>query len=174
MVGSGGMVVMDESSCMVDVAKYFLTFLQDESCGMCVPCRLGIDRMLEIITDISEGRGTPEQLDLLEELADTVTQTSLCGLGKTAANPVLSTLRYFREEYEAHIDNKECPAGVCKALIEYSIDPEKCNGCGTCKQACIHGAISGEKKEPHVINPELCQKCGICQSECKFEAILVK
>ena len=174
MIGSGGMVVMDESSCMIDVAKYFLTFLQDESCGMCVPCRLGIDRMLEIITDITEGRGTPEQIDLLEELADTVTQTSLCGLGKTAANPVLSTLRYFREEYEVHINRKQCPAGVCKALIEYSIDPEKCNGCGTCKRACIHGAIGGEKKEPHVINPEFCQKCGICRSECKHEAIQVK
>ena len=174
MVGSGGMVVMDESSCMVDVAKYFLTFLQDESCGMCVPCRLGIDRMLEIITDITDGRGTLEQLNLLEELADTVTQTSLCGLGKTAANPVLSTLRYFRDEYEAHINDKKCPAGVCKALIEYSIDPEKCTGCGRCERACIHGAISGEKKEPHVINPELCQKCGICRSECKHEAILVR
>jgi NADH:ubiquinone oxidoreductase subunit F (NADH-binding)/(2Fe-2S) ferredoxin/Pyruvate/2-oxoacid:ferredoxin oxidoreductase delta subunit len=174
MVGSGGMVVMDETSCMVDVAKYFLTFLQDESCGMCVPCRLGIDRMLEIITDITEGRGTPEQIDLLEELADTVTQTSLCGLGKTAANPVLSTLHYFREEYEAHIIDKKCPAGVCKALIEYSIDPEKCNGCGACKRACIHDAISGEKKEVHVIDAALCQKCGICRSECKFEAIQVK
>jgi NADH:ubiquinone oxidoreductase subunit F (NADH-binding)/(2Fe-2S) ferredoxin/NAD-dependent dihydropyrimidine dehydrogenase PreA subunit len=174
MVGSGGMVVMDESSCMVDVAKYFLTFLQDESCGLCVPCRLGIDRMLEIITDITEGRGTPEQLDLLEDLADTVTQTSLCGLGKTAANPVLSTLRYFREEYEAHINDKKCPAGVCKALIEYSIDAEKCTGCGACKQACSHGAISGEKKEVHAIDTALCQKCGICQSECKFGAILVK
>jgi NADH:ubiquinone oxidoreductase subunit F (NADH-binding)/(2Fe-2S) ferredoxin/NAD-dependent dihydropyrimidine dehydrogenase PreA subunit len=174
MIGSGGMVVMDESSCMVDVAKYFLTFLQDESCGMCVPCRLGIDRMLEIITDITEGRGTLEQLDLLEELADTVTQTSLCGLGKTAANPVLSTLRYFREEYEAHVNDKKCPAGVCKAFIEYFIDAEKCIGCGACKQACVHGAISGEKKEAHVINTTLCQKCGICQSECKFEAILVK
>ena len=174
MIGSGGMVVMDESSCMIDVAKYFLTFLQDESCGMCVPCRLGIDRMLEIITDITEGRGTPEQINLLEELADTVTQTSLCGLGKTAANPVLSTLRYFSEEYEVHINRKQCPAGVCKALIEYSIDPEKCNGCGTCKRACIHGAIGGEKKEPHVINPEFCQKCGICRSECKHEAIQVK
>ena len=174
MVGSGGMVVMDETSCMVDVAKYFLTFLQDESCGMCVPCRLGIDRMLEIITDITEGRGTMEQIDLLEELADTVTQTSLCGLGKTAANPVLSTLRYFREEYETHINDKKCPAGVCKALIEYYIDPEKCTGCGRCARSCIHEAISGEKKEPHVINTELCQKCGICVSECQHEAILVK
>jgi len=174
MVGSGGMVVMDESSCMVDVANYFLTFLQDESCGLCVPCRLGIDRMLEIITDITEGCGTPAQIDLLEELADTVTQASLCGLGKTAANPVLSTLRYFREEYEAHINDKKCPAGVCKALIEYYIDPEKCTGCGVCKSACIHGAISGEKKEVHTINPVLCRKCGICINECKFEAIQVK
>jgi NADH:ubiquinone oxidoreductase subunit F (NADH-binding)/(2Fe-2S) ferredoxin/NAD-dependent dihydropyrimidine dehydrogenase PreA subunit len=174
MVGSGGMVVMDETSCMVDVAKYFLTFLQDESCGTCVPCRLGIDRMLEIITDITEGRGTLEKIDLLKELADTVTQTSLCGLGKTAANPVLSTLRYFREEYEAHINDKRCPAGVCKALIEYYIDPEKCTGCGRCARSCIHEAICGEKKEPHVINPELCQKCGICVSECQHEAILVK
>jgi len=174
MVGSGGMVVMDESSCMVDVANYFLTFLQDESCGLCVPCRLGIDRMLEIITDITEGCGTPAQIDLLEELADTVTQASLCGLGKTAANPVLSTLRYFREEYEAHINDKKCPAGVCKALIEYYIDPEKCTGCGVCKSACIHGAISGEKKELHIIDPALCQKCGICINECKFEAIQVK
>ena len=174
MVGSGGMVVMDESSCMVDVAKYFLNFLQDESCGKCVPCRLGIDRMLEIITNITAGRGTLEQLDLLEELADTVTQTSLCGLGKTAANPVLSTLRYFRDEYEAHINEGKCPAGVCQALIEYYIDPEKCNGCGVCIKACGHGAISGQKKEVHVIDAELCQKCGICLSECKFEAIQVK
>ncbi|MFC1846657.1 NADH-ubiquinone oxidoreductase-F iron-sulfur binding region domain-containing protein [Chloroflexota bacterium] len=174
MIGSGGMVVMDESSCMVDVAKYFLMFLQDESCGMCAPCRQGIDRMLEIITDITEGCGTPVQIDLLEELADTVTQTSLCGLGKTAANPVLSTLHYFREEYEAHIKSKKCPAGVCKALIEYSIDPEKCTGCGRCKRACIHNAISGGKKEVHIINNELCQKCGICRSECKHEAIQIE
>jgi len=129
MVGSGGMVVMDEETCMVDVAKYFLAFLQDESCGKCLPCRLGIDRMLEIINDITEGRGRPEQLDLLEELADTVAQTALCGLGKTAPNPVLSTLRYFRQEYEAHIKEKKCPAGVCKALITYWIDPDRCTGC---------------------------------------------
>jgi NAD-dependent dihydropyrimidine dehydrogenase PreA subunit len=158
---------------MVDVAKYFLTFLQDESCGLCVPCRLGIDRMLEIITDITEGRGTLEQIDLLEELADTVSQTSLCGLGKTASNPVLSTLRYFREEYKAHINSNKCPAGVCKALIKYSIDPDKCNGCGVCLRECIHGAISGEKKEVHVIDIDLCQKCGICRGVCKFDAILV-
>jgi NADH:ubiquinone oxidoreductase subunit F (NADH-binding)/(2Fe-2S) ferredoxin/NAD-dependent dihydropyrimidine dehydrogenase PreA subunit len=173
MVGSGGMVVMDEETCMVDVAKYFLEFLQDESCGKCLPCRLGIDRMLEIITDITEGRGRMEQLDLLEELADTVSQTALCGLGKTAPNPVLSTLRYFRSEYEAHIKEKRCPAGVCKALITYSIDPDKCTGCGVCVSGCAHGAITGEKKQPHVIDSQLCQKCGICRSECKFDAIQV-
>ncbi len=173
MVGSGGMVVMDEESCMVDVAKYFLTFLQDESCGKCVPCRLGIDRMLEIITDITEGRGVPLQIDTLMELADTVRQTSLCGLGKTAPNPVLSTLRYFRDEYEEHINHNKCPAGVCKALISYSIDPEKCNGCGICKRACVHKAVTGMKKTAHMIDAQLCQKCGICRSECKYNAIFV-
>lgn len=173
MVGSGGMVIMDKETCMVDVAKYFLVFLQDESCGKCLPCRLGIDRMLEIITDITEGRGRPEQLDLLEELADTVSQTALCGLGKTAPNPVLTTLRYFRPEYEAHINEKKCPAGVCKALITYSIDPDKCPGCGVCIRGCVHGAITGKKKQVHVIDAQLCQKCGICRSECKFDAIRV-
>jgi NADH-quinone oxidoreductase subunit F len=173
MVGSGSMVVMDEESCMVDVAKYFLTFLQDESCGKCVPCRLGIDRMLEIVTDITNGRGTPQQLDLLEELADTVSQTALCGLGKTAPNPVLTTLRYFRAEYEAHIKHKKCPARVCKALVTYSIDAGKCNGCGVCLQGCMHKAISGKKKQAHVIDTALCEKCGICRSECKFDAVLV-
>ncbi|MFC1926384.1 NADH-ubiquinone oxidoreductase-F iron-sulfur binding region domain-containing protein [Chloroflexota bacterium] len=173
MIGSGGMVVMDEETCMVDVAKYFLTFLQDESCGKCLPCRLGIDRMLEIITDITEGRGKPGQLDLLEELADTVSQTALCGLGRTAPNPVLSTLRYFRPEYEAHISEKKCPAGVCKTLITYSINPDKCTGCGVCIGMCMHGAITGKKKEAHVIDTKLCQKCGICRSECKFDAIQV-
>jgi len=164
---------MDEETCMVDVAKYFLTFLQDESCGKCLPCRLGIDRMLEIITDITEGRGKPEQLDLLEELADTVAQTALCGLGKTAPNPVLSTLRYFRTEYEAHINEKKCLAGVCKALITYSIDPDKCNGCGVCLRGCVYGAITGIKKQVHIIDAQLCQKCGICRSDCKFDAIRV-
>ncbi|MBU0513437.1 MAG: 4Fe-4S binding protein [Proteobacteria bacterium] len=173
MIGSGGMVVMDEATCMVDVAKYFLAFLQDESCGKCVPCRLGIDRLLEIVTDITEGRGRPEQIDLLEDLADTMGQTALCGLGKTAANPVLSTLRYFREEYEAHINHQKCPAGVCQALISYAMDAEKCTGCGTCRRGCPHGAVSGEKKQVHAIDLELCQKCGICRSECNFEAILV-
>ena len=173
MVGSGGIVVMDEKTCMVDVAKYFLAFLQDESCGKCVPCRLGIDRMLEIVTDITEGRGRPEQIDLLKELADTVASASLCGLGKTAPNPVLSTLRYFPEEYEAHVNEKRCPAGVCRELIEYEIDAEKCNGCGACRRACPHDAIKGKKKEAHVIDSHKCQKCGICLSECKFDSIIV-
>jgi NADH-quinone oxidoreductase subunit F len=173
MVGSGGMVVMDDESCMVDVAKYFLGFLQDESCGKCVPCRLGIDRMLEIVTDITEGRGRPEQLPLLEELAETVSVTAMCGLGKTAPNPVLTTLRYFRPEYEEHIKHKKCQAGVCKALIKYSIDPEKCTGCGACLRACSRQAITGVKKQAHIIDAKLCQKCGICRSECKFDAVVV-
>jgi Pyruvate/2-oxoacid:ferredoxin oxidoreductase delta subunit len=173
MVGSGGIVVMDEETCMVDVAKYFLTFLQDESCGKCVPCRMGIDRMLEVITDFTEGRGTPEQITLLEDLADTVSETSLCALGKTAVNPVLSTLRYFSEEYDAHINKNQCPAGVCQALITYSVDPEKCTGCGVCMRECPHEAISGQKKQIHELDLQLCQKCGICKSECKFDAIQV-
>ena len=173
MVGSGGMVVMDESTCMVDVAKYFLKFLQDESCGKCVPCRLGIDRMLEIVTKISEGRGVSEEISLLEELGATVTQTALCGLGKTAANPVLSTLTYFRDEYEKHINEKKCPAGVCHELITYMIDSEKCTYCGLCKKACPHDAITGEKKDIHAIVLDQCRKCGICRSECKFDAIQV-
>jgi NADH-quinone oxidoreductase subunit F len=130
--------------------------------------------MLEIITDITEGLGTPEQIDLLEDLANTVSETALCALGKTAANPVLSTLRYFRDEYDAHISQKKCPAGVCQALITYSIDPETCTGCGICKRECPHEAISGKKKQPHKIDPQQCQKCGICKSECNFEAIQVK
>jgi len=173
MIGSGGMVVMDEDTCMVDVAKYFLTFLQDESCGKCLPCRVGVDRMLEIVTDITEGRGRFEQISLLEELGDTISHTALCGLGKTAANPVLSTLRYFREEYETHIEDKKCPAGVCQELITYAIDPEKCTYCGVCKKACPHNAITEKKKQIHAIDLDLCQKCGICRSECKFEAIMV-
>jgi NADH-quinone oxidoreductase subunit F len=173
MVGSGGMVVMDERTCMVDVAKYFLEFLQDESCGKCVPCRIGIDRMLEILTDIAEGRGRPGQIEVLADLADTVAQASLCGLGKTAPNPVLSTLRYFGGEYDAHIRDKKCPAGVCRALIRYAIDGEKCTGCGVCLRACPGGAISGSKKQPHTISADKCTRCGICRSECKFDAIMV-
>lgn len=173
MIGSGGMVVMDEGTCMVDVAKYFLAFLKDESCGKCASCRLGIDRMLEIITDITEGRGRPEQIELLHELAETVSEASLCGLGKTAANPVLSTLRYFPGEYAAHVHQKHCPAGVCSELITYAIDPEKCTGCGVCIKACPHRAIEGKKKQTHIINLQECRKCGICASDCKFEAINV-
>jgi NADH:ubiquinone oxidoreductase subunit F (NADH-binding)/(2Fe-2S) ferredoxin/NAD-dependent dihydropyrimidine dehydrogenase PreA subunit len=171
MIGSGGMVVMDSRSCMVDVAKYFLTFLQDESCGKCLPCRVGVDRMLEIVTDITEGRATEEQLALLEELADTVSQTSLCGLGKTAPNPVLTTMRYFRNEYETHIADRRCPAGVCKSLITYTIDPGKCTGCGVCVRSCPQHAVTGKRKEPHMIDVGLCLKCGICRAECKFDAI---
>ncbi len=173
MIGSGGMVVMDEGTCMVDVAKYFLAFLQDESCGKCVPCRIGVDRMLEIVTDITEGRGKPEQIGLLKELGETISETALCGLGKTAANPVLSTLRYFLNEYETHINEKKCKAGVCRALIEYKIDSDNCTSCGLCKKNCPHDAIAGEKKEIPEIILDLCQKCGICMSECKFDAIQV-
>ncbi len=173
MVGSGGMVVMDERTCMVDVARYFLEFLQDESCGKCVPCRIGVDRMLEIVKDIAEGRGKPEQIPLLEELADTIAQTSLCALGKTAPNPVLSTLKYFREEYEAHIAEGKCPAGVCRSLIKFSIDSDACKGCGACLKACPQGAIAGSTKEVHVIDAELCVKCGICVDTCKLDAIKV-
>ena len=172
MVGSGGMaVVMTEQTCMVDMAKYFLDFLQDESCGKCVPCRVGVDRMLEIVTDITEGRGRPEQLDLLEELSETVAEASLCALGKTAPNPLVSTLRYFRDEYETHIHEKRCAAGVCRALIRYEIDAERCTGCGACLKACPHAAITGDKKEPHLIDPDLCTKCGICRDTCNFEAV---
>jgi NADH-quinone oxidoreductase subunit F len=174
MVGSGGMVVMDERTCMVDVAKYFLGFLQDESCGKCLPCRVGIDRMLEIVTDITEGRGSPEQMVLLEDLAETVSETSLCALGKTAPNPVISTLRYFRDEYEAHINDKRCPAGVCRELIEYWIDDEKCTGCGACLRACPHGAVEGEKKAARKIDASTCVKCGICHDECKFDAVVIR
>ena len=141
MMGSGGMVVMDEGTCMVDVAKYFLGFLQDESCGKCVPCRVGVDRLLEIVTDITEGRGRREQIALLKELADTISVASLCALGKTAANPVLSTLRYFPEEYAAHVDHKNVPPASAKPLISYSIQSDKCNGCGSCLRACPHDAI---------------------------------
>ncbi len=173
MVGSGGMVVMDESTCMVDVAKYFLKFLIDESCGKCVPCRIGLSRMLEIINDITEGNGTEEGLELLKETADTVSMASLCALGKTAPNPVLSTIKYFLPEYEAHIKEKRCPAGVCRELIHYSINRDKCKSCGACFKACPHGAIIKEEKT-YKIDDDKCQKCGVCKEVCKFNAVNVK
>ena len=171
IMGSGGMVVMDENTCMVDVARYFLEFLQDESCGKCLSCREGTKRMTEIVTNITKGHGKKEDLELLEELATVVKDTSMCGLGQTAANPVLSTLRYFREEYEDHILNGKCPAGVCSALVQYLIISEKCVGCELCKKACAQQAISGEKKKPHVIDQNKCIKCGICLETCKVNAI---
>ncbi|GAB4349951.1 MAG: NADH-quinone oxidoreductase subunit NuoF [Candidatus Abyssubacteria bacterium] len=173
MMGSGGMIVMDESTCMVDVAKYFVKFLTEESCGKCVPCREGLDRMLDILTDITEGNGKDGYLELLEELGHAIKDTSLCALGGTAANPVLSTIRYFREEYEAHILERRCPAHVCKALITFTIDESKCNGCGLCARNCPGEAISGTKKSPHFIDQTKCIKCGLCRENCKFEAVLV-
>ena len=173
MMGSGGMIVMDEGTCMVDIAKYFLNFLQDESCGKCTSCREGIKRMLQILTRITQGKGKEGDIELLEELSGVVADTSLCALGGTAPNPVLSTIRYFRDEYEAHIKNKKCPAKVCKDLISYSIDKEKCTGCLLCKKLCPAGAIEGERKEPHSIDQAKCTKCGLCLDSCKFEAVLV-
>jgi len=174
MMGSGGMIVMDEDTCMVDVARYFLDFLQRESCGKCVPCREGIKRMLEIITDITTGRGKEEDLELLQELADMVKDFSLCGLGKTAPNTVLSTLRYFRDEYVAHVKDKKCPAGICRDLIEYFILEDKCTGCGACLKLCPQQAIQGEPKKLHIIDSAKCIRCGICRDACPYEAIIVK
>ena len=173
MMGSGGMIVMDEDTCMVDLARYFVKFLTEESCGKCVPCREGLDRMLDILTDISEGRGKEEDIELLEELGGVMKEASLCALGGTAANPVLSTIRYFRDEYETHIREKRCPAGVCKVLITFTIDEEKCTGCRVCARECPQEAISGAKKEPHKIDQEKCIKCGLCRDICKFEAVTV-
>ena len=174
MMGSGGMIVMDDRSCMVDVAKYFLAFLQEESCGKCVPCREGVRRMREILEDICAGKGTEGDIELLEKIATGVADGSLCALGGSAPNPVLSTLRYFRDEYDAHIKDHRCPAGVCKALITYSIDPEKCTGCGMCIKVCPTQATSGEKKKAHSIDNNKCTRCGACIESCKFDAINVK
>jgi NADH:ubiquinone oxidoreductase subunit F (NADH-binding)/(2Fe-2S) ferredoxin/NAD-dependent dihydropyrimidine dehydrogenase PreA subunit len=174
MMGSGGMIVMDEGTCMVDIARYFLDFLKEESCGKCVPCREGIARSLEILNRICEGEGQPGDIELLEELSETIQGFSLCALGRTAPNPVLSTIRYFRDEYEAHIFEKRCPAGVCKSLIEYWIDPNLCTGCGACTRVCPQLSIKGEKKAPHVINKMQCIKCGACYDVCRFQAIVIR
>ena len=171
MMGSGGLIVMDEDTCMVDIAKFFLEFTVDESCGKCTPCRVGTKRLLEMLDKITKGKGTMEDLDKLEELCYHIKANSLCGLGQTAPNPVLSTLKYFRDEYVAHIVDKKCPAGVCKALLSYVIDRDKCKGCTLCARACPADAISGTVKQPHVIDPAKCIKCGACMEKCKFGAI---
>lgn len=173
IMGSGGLVVMDDSTCMVDVARFFLNFTQSESCGKCIPCRLGTKRMLEILERIVAGQGKMEDIDLLLELGETVKLGSLCGLGQTAPNPVLSTIRYFRDEYEAHIKDHRCPAKVCKALITYRISAEKCTGCTLCARNCPVNAISGERKKVHVIDPTVCTRCDTCRQVCNFDAVLV-
>lgn len=172
MMGSGGMIVMDEDNCMVDIARYFVGFLKDESCGKCTPCREGLWQMDAILTDICDGKGKEDDIVILEDLAWIMKNCCLCQLGTTAANPLLTTLKYFREEYDAHIKEKRCPAGVCKALIHYSIDKDKCNGCGLCKLKCSVEAITGEKNEVHILDTEKCIKCGICYEICKFDAVV--
>jgi NAD-dependent dihydropyrimidine dehydrogenase PreA subunit len=171
MMGSGGMIVMDEDTCMVDVAKYFLDFLEGESCGKCVPCREGVRRARQILVRITEGKGREEDIEALQDLALTLQDGALCALGSSAANPVLSTLRYFRDEYVAHIKEGRCPARVCKSLITYGIDSETCTGCTRCVKVCPQAAITGEVKHPHRIDEDKCIKCGACIEACKFGAI---
>lgn len=173
IMGSGGMIVMDETTCMVDVAKFFLNFTQEESCGKCTFCRIGTKRMLEILERITQGEGREGDIEKLEELAYQIKDSSLCGLGQTAPNPVLTTLKYFRDEYQAHIRDKKCPARVCKPLLTYEIDPEKCTGCTVCAKICPTKAITGERKMPHIIDQALCIKCGSCYNKCKFDAISI-
>lgn len=170
-MGSGGLIVMDDTKCMVNLAKFYLGFTVDESCGKCTPCRIGTKRMLEILERITEGNGTLEDLDKLEKLALNIKKSSICGLGQTAPNPILSTLKYFRDEYIAHVVDKKCPAGECKALANVTIDPAKCKACGLCKKVCPTDAIEGEPKVIHKINPEKCIKCGACIKKCPFGAI---
>ena len=171
MMGSGGLIVMDEDNCMVDVARFFLDFTQDESCGKCPPCRIGTKRMLEILERICDGKGIEGDIERLEELAVGIKASALCGLGQTAPNPVLSTIRYFRDEYEAHINDKKCPAGVCKHLLDFTIDPETCKGCGICAKKCPADAITGEKKKPYTIDTAKCIKCGACIEACPYGSI---
>jgi NADH-quinone oxidoreductase subunit F len=171
MIGSGGLVVMDEDTCMVEVARYFMNFTQNESCGKCVPCREGTKRMLEILERIVSGKGTISDLEMLEELADTISSTALCGLGKSAASPVVSTLKYFRSEYIAHVVEKRCPTHNCKALGSIVINAELCKGCSKCSKVCPVGSIQGKVKQPYVINQSTCIKCGACIESCPFAAI---
>ncbi len=173
-MGSGGLIVMDEDTCMVDIAKFFLEFTVDESCGKCTPCRVGTKRLLEMLDKITKGNATLEDLDKLEELCHYIKENALCGLGQTAPNPVLSTLHYFRDEYVSHIVDKKCPAGVCKALLSYEIDPAKCKGCTLCSRICPASAISGEVKKVHTIDKQKCVKCGACMEKCRFGAIVKK
>ena len=173
MMGSGGMVVVDDTTCMVDFAKFFLKFTAEESCGKCVPCRVGSTRMLEILERISAGEAELDDLESLETLAEDVAEGSLCALGGSAPNPVLSTLRYFRDEVVAHVVEHRCPAGVCRPLIRYRIDEETCTGCRACVSACPSGAITGERKQLHVIDQKLCIKCDACRQACRFDAVLV-
>ncbi|RJP26289.1 MAG: NADH-quinone oxidoreductase subunit NuoF [Candidatus Abyssobacteria bacterium SURF_5] len=174
IMGSGGMVVMDEDTCIVDMARYFLGFTKSESCGKCMPCRLGIKQMLDVVQDICDGNGQPADLELLERVCEAVQKGSLCGLGQTAPNPVKTTLRYFMPEYEKHVIEGKCPAGVCKHLFHYEIDPDSCTGCTACARKCPVGAITGEKKQPHAIDQTLCTKCGTCYQLCKFDSVMVK
>ena len=174
MMGSGGMIVMDEDNCMVDIARFFLDFTVDESCGKCTPCRIGTRRLLEMLDKITSGNGTLEDLDKMEELCNYIKANAMCALGQTAPNPVLSTLKYFRDEYEAHVVEKRCPAGVCKNLMHYEIQPDKCRGCTLCARKCPANAITGKVKEPHVIDQSKCIKCGACMEGCKFSAIIKK